>query len=327
MVHLHERDLLKRRRADWEKLQRLADSAAKNGPHRLSDSELTEIGSLYRKALSDLALAQRHFPRSAVVGYLNQLVASTHAQIYGGSRMSWRGISRFVVHSFPMSVRENWRVIMGLAVLFFFAAWVGAWGWSTDHAAVKSLLPAEYAPHLHDLREDEFSLFLDEMKPLITSFIMTNNIQVSLLAFAFGVTFGLGTLWVIWHNGLILGPLAAAYHKAGYGLQFWSLILPHGVLELPAIFFSAAAGWLIGHAFLVPGQYRRIDAAKQASRKALPLLGGTVVLLIVAAFIEGFFTPSAVSPYVKLLFAVIVLAALLAYLMLLPRRNARANED
>lgn len=322
---MRERDLLKRRRADWEELAQINAEATTGGVRRLTPAQLAKIGPLYRRALSDLAISRRHFPNSQLVGYINGLVAQTHALIYGGSRLNWGAFWRFVQLTFPQAVRQHIWVIGAMCGLFFLAAAVGAWGWSEQNEFVLSQLPAAYVGQLHGMSDLEFSALSGSGRPVMASFVMTNNIRVSLLAFSLGITFGLGTLWVVWQNGLLLGPLAFVFHQSGRGITFWSLILPHGVLELPAIFMTAAAGWLIGRALLLPGEYSRFGAARLAARRSLPLLGGTVLILVVAGTIEGFFTPSGLTSHTKLGGAVLVLM-LFAFYLWLPGRVRYARK-
>lgn len=311
---MHERDLLRRRRSDWERLSNLIQTARRKGLTGLSPDDLAAIGPLYRRAVSDLAFARSRLPGSQLVIYLNQLVARAHALIYGGAHMSWRGLLRFFTRTFPSTVREQARTILFIAALFAVAAIVGAWGWHVQDPRIVNMMPPQLESVLHGEAASGQNLLDPHERPLVATMIMTNNFRVSMLAFALGATFGVGTLWVIWYNGLLIGPLALIYHRQGLGILFWSLILPHGVLELSAIFFSAAAGWLIGRALLRPGELRRLEAARQVAPKALILLGGTVGLLTIAGVIEGFFTPSSVVPEGKLMLAGGVFLLLLAYL-------------
>ena len=155
----------------------------------------------------------------------------------------------------------------------------------------------------------------------MTSTIMVNNIYVSVLAFGFGLTLGLGTLFVLAQNGMMLGALAAVFTARGQGVLFWSLILPHGVWELTAIFLAGAAGLQIGLALLRPGQMSRRDALLGAGRQAVSLMGLVCVLLVLAAVVEGFFTPSDLPSWAKLLFSGIAFVLLSVYLFFGGRRN------
>ena len=145
---------------------------------------------------------------------------------------------------------------------------------------------------------------------------MTNNIRVSIMALAFGITAGIGTAWILFYNGMIVGALAAYVASTGVPrntLIFWSLILPHGVPELAAIFLSGACGLMIGRAMIAPGNYTRKDAVIKSAREAVHLVPGIAVILVIAGLIEGFFTPLGVPPGFKLGFALLTLFGLVLY--------------
>lgn len=311
-----EREFISRRRADWERLARLTETARSRGLAGLARDDLSAVGLLYRKSTSDLAYARAHFPGGDVEGYLNMLVAQGHALVHGGAKLSGRAVTRFVRWQLPVAVREHIRPILLAAAVFFLAAGVGAWAYATHNAVIIGLIPEAYRRMIDSVADGESRGALDVAKPILSSAIMTNNIQVSFIAFALGLTFGLGTLWVVWQNGLLLGALAWVTHSLGQDLRFWSLILPHGVIELPAIFLAAGAGLMIGSALLRPGDLRRVDALRIAGQKAMPLLGGVVGLLIAAGLIEGFFTPAPVAPSLKLLFATVLFLAFITYIAL-----------
>ena len=149
--------------------------------------------------------------------------------------------------------------------------------------------------------------------PLMSSQIMTNNIKVCLYAIVMGITCGLGTIYVLFYNGALLGAIAGLIYQNGSILHFWSLILPHGVIELLAIFISGGAGLLIAKSILIPGQYSRKNSIIKGSKDATTLIGGLVFMLIVAGIIEGFFTPLNIPPTVKLAFALVTAVLSLIY--------------
>jgi uncharacterized membrane protein SpoIIM required for sporulation len=152
------------------------------------------------------------------------------------------------------------------------------------------------------------------MKPVASSGIMTNNLSVAFGAFAMGITAGLGTIWMMGLNGLLIGVLGAATYKAGMALQFWSFVAPHGALELPAIFIAGGAGLEIARGMLFPGLLPRKVSLAQAGGRAARLLLGTIPLLVVAGVIEGFFSPSDAPVAMKFLLALVLFVALIAYL-------------
>ena len=152
------------------------------------------------------------------------------------------------------------------------------------------------------------------VKPLASSSIMTNNLSVSFSAFAMGITAGIGTIWMIMLNGLLIGVIGAATWKAGMALQLWSFVAPHGVLELPAIFIAGGAGLEIARGLLFPGMLPRKVSLSQAGGRAARLLLGTIPMLIIAGIIEGFFSPSGAPVAMKFGLAAVLFAALMAYL-------------
>jgi uncharacterized membrane protein SpoIIM required for sporulation len=152
------------------------------------------------------------------------------------------------------------------------------------------------------------------MKPLASSAIMTNNISVSLATFALGITGGVGTVWMLLFNGLLLGVITAACLQAGMAGQLYSFVAPHGVLELPSIFIAGGAGLLMARGLLFPGFLPRKAALARDGATAVRLLLGVIPLLVIAGTIEGFFSPTDIAMPIKFLFASAMFVLLLAYL-------------
>lgn len=280
------------RKDDWESLGHLLDLSRKN-MRALSESQVRDISRLYRAATSDLALARRDFPRNEVTVYLNQLVARAHAVVYASEPLAMKRILRFATTGFPRIFRETWVFTFVAALLFLIPAVVSGLDIyiNPEHATV--LLPPE-AHHLISIVEDK-ELWIDipvEDRPYASSFIMTNNIRVSFLAFASGVTMGLMTLWVLFFNGLMIGTLTGLTAFHGIGFELWTFVIAHGVIELTIIFIAGGSGLMLGWALLRPGLLRRRDALAQAARKAVYLLLGAVPWLVVAGIIEGFISPN-----------------------------------
>jgi len=152
--------------------------------------------------------------------------------------------------------------------------------------------------------------------------IFTNNIQVGILAFALGITFGIGTVYVLVQNGFLLGALSAAAVNRGMGYIFWSLILPHGVPELFCVFVCGAAGLLIARSIIFPGLRSRRRSFAAVGKEALFLLLGTIPLFVLAGITEGYFTPLPINPLWKYAVSLLWLAALILYLFA-GRKKAR----
>jgi uncharacterized membrane protein SpoIIM required for sporulation len=280
------------RKSDWEALSHLLD-LCQNDMRGLSESQVRDISRLYRAATSDLALAKRDFPRSEITVYLNQLVARAHAVVYRTEPLAWKRLWRFATSGFPRLFRETWIFTFIAAMLFLIPAVASgiATYFEPDNALL--LLPPE-AHRLISMVEDK-KLWIDipmEERPYAASFIMRNNIQVSFLAFASGVTAGIVTLWILFFNGLQIGTLTGltSFHKIGFDL--WTFVIGHGVIELTIIFISGGSGLMLGWAILRPGLLRRQDALAQAAQKSVYLLLGAVPWLVVAGTIEGFISPN-----------------------------------
>jgi len=218
-------------------------------------------------------------------------------------------IREYLVRGFPQAVKSI-KPYIEFSVGLFFIGFI--------FAAVLISIDSEYATAL--LPENFFnsgSVDVTWDYPVMSAYIMTNNIQVAFTAFVFGILGGIGTLLILLYNGAILGALSVYMALAGNAdgfIVFMSLILPHGVLELSAIFLSGACGLMIGKAILVPGVYRRRDALVFQAKKAVVLIPGIIVMLILAGLVEGFFTPLDISPYGKLAFALLTLVGWIIYL-------------
>jgi len=168
------------------------------------------------------------------------------------------------------------------------------------------------------------------VKPLASSTIMTNNLSVSLAAFAGGIVGGIGTVYMMIFNGVLIGVVAVACDRAGLGLSLWSFIAPHGALELPAIFIAGGAGLLVAKGMLSPGFLTRRESLTEAAALGIRLLLGVIPMLVVAGIIEGFVSPSDIPLTMKFALGATMLILLGGYLFLVGRLpNAdthRANE-
>jgi uncharacterized membrane protein SpoIIM required for sporulation len=147
----------------------------------------------------------------------------------------------------------------------------------------------------------------------MSSYIMTNNIKVSFLAFAGGILLGLLTLFMLFNNGLMIGVAALAVARHGTALGFWGFVAPHGVIELPAIFIAGGGGLMLGYALVNPGEYSRRTALGLAGRDAVQLVFGVVAMLVIAGIIEAFFSPTVILPALKLVVAAVTFAAEITY--------------
>jgi uncharacterized membrane protein SpoIIM required for sporulation len=313
---------IENRKPYWERLEQLIGKANR-GISQLTHSELRELGLLYRQTASDLSVVREDPTGRQFAMYLNQLLGRSHNLIYLGQKHKVSGIVRFYRDTYPQVFRETLPQTL-LAVAIF--AFTGLVAWVVtlhDPAFAYRLL----GPQMMDTIEQHkmWTESIVTVKPLASSGIMTNNLSVAFTTFAFGITAGLGTIWMMMLNGLLIGVIGAATWKAGMAMQLWSFVAPHGVLELPAIFIAGGAGFEIARGMLFPGLLPRKASLAQAGGRAARLLLGTIPLLIIAGVIEGFFSPSGAAISMKFGLATVLFLALLAYLFLPRSRQLDAK--
>jgi uncharacterized membrane protein SpoIIM required for sporulation len=184
-----------------------------------------------------------------------------------------------------------------------------------------AFMPPEFIENIRDESNG-----VPDMNALVdSSAITTNNIQVCFNSFALGVTLGIGTIYILFYNGLILGCLGGLTLIKGQSAFFWSLIVPHGVPELFAIFVCGAAGLILGYSLINPGKMSRKDALITRGKEAVQLVLGCIPILVIAGVIEGFFTPLNIDYAYKYTFAALALVVLVLYLIL-PGRRRKAKQ-
>jgi uncharacterized membrane protein SpoIIM required for sporulation len=315
---------LARRRPHWRRLEVLLEQAEREGLKALSTPEVREFGTLYRRTSSDLVTARSRTANAEVLAYLNDLVARAYAQVYRSRRFHLRDAVTFLLVDYPRLVRHCWKYVALAAALFTLGF---GFGWEMnrrDPAGAFYTLPPTFARSIPEMRRrwagNTGHHFGPDMMAAMSSMIMANNIAVGFSAFASGILLGVGPLYAMLQNGMMLGILGEAMSRPQTALTFWSLILPHGILELAAIMIMGGAGFMVGGALLAPGRRSRRDALVERGRLAVLLALGGAAILVVAGLIEGFITPPAfIPPAAKLIFAALSLAALAAYVGLAGR--------
>ncbi len=326
---MEEREFVAGSKAVWERLAVAVEDAREHGMRHLSAPALKRMHEDYRHAAADLAFAQTHYAGTDTVAYLNRLVAFAHGELYGTPPRRLAAAWRFLTTGYPQLVRQNWRVLAVSAGIFLVAMALGFALAFVNYPVARLLLPAQYRDTISDsIARGGNSGSNAEMvgyAPVFSAYITSNNIQVSLMAFAGGITFGALTAYALMMNGLLLGAMAGLFAKAGGSLGFWALIVPHGALELPAIILAGAAGLSLARALLFPGDLTRTDALRASSGDAVRLVMGAVPLLVIAGIIEAFLTPrGGIDPAMKLVFGAVVFLLLVAYVTLPGRRSAAA---
>lgn len=283
---------LEKRQSHWKHLESLLHQVKGSGLRSLTRSELQELGLLYRQAAADLSALREDPTGKSYARSLNLLLSRAHNTIYAGEKSSARGIIHYYRNTYPQIFRDNVTLIIAAFFLFVAGALAGLLLSLTRPDFMRAFLP----PHILDTIEHH-KMWTDSVvsvAPAASSMIMTNNITVSFLTFLYGLlTAGLGTVFMLVFNGVLIGAVGTACWLGDMSLPLWSFVAPHGILELPAIFIAGGAGLRLAQGLLFPGLLSRSDSLVKSGGEAVRLLMGTVPILVIAGLIEGFISPSA----------------------------------
>lgn len=279
----------------------------------LAHDELGELALLYRQTAADLSAARENAANAQLAAYLNQLLGRAHNLIYTARPARRRSLVAFYTRTFPQIFRDTWRYTAAAAAFFAIGAVAGALLSLADPGFERFVLGGAMMDTID--RREMWTHSIVSIKPLASSAILTNNLSVAFTTFAAGALAGLGTLYMMIFNGLLIGVIGSACHRAGMSVALWSFVAPHGVLELPAIFIAAGAGFLLARGIVAPGVLSRRDAFAESGAASIRLLLGVFPLLIIAGLIEGFVSPTAIDPAIKFLIGGSLLVLLALYLV------------
>jgi uncharacterized membrane protein SpoIIM required for sporulation len=303
--------------AEWQRLDELA------GRRRLDGAEADELVALYRQVATHLSLVQTRAPDPQLTARLSRLLSRGRAATVGTPRVrGWSALARGVVVDFPVTVYRTWRWSVGTAL-----ASVGVSAammlWLRAHPdRIHQVLPSS---QVHDLVDHEFSDYYSEHPAQsFAAQVWTNNALVAAMALFLGVTL-VGTLYVLWQNTVNVGLVGGIMLGAGKGTILFGLLLPHGLLELSAIFVSAGIGLRTGWAWVAPGKLPRAQSLGEAGRTAGVAALGLAGVLLVSGVIEAFVTPSGLPTWARIGIGVVAELAFVAYIVVFGRRGLRAG--
>jgi uncharacterized membrane protein SpoIIM required for sporulation len=301
-----------KRRPHWDRLSVLLSRTDKNGLTSLSRAELQEMALLYRQVAADLSVLRRDETAQTYSDHVNQLLARAHHIIYSRQKTTWMTLIRFLKDDYPVIFRQQLPYVTASLVVTI--------AWAVLGAALTTARP-EFMRHFVGpamiATMEQHKMWTDSIvsvAPKETSHIMTNNLSVSFFAFAAGITFGVGTFFLLFNNGMMLGVIAAACHQYSMSIPLWSFIAPHGSLELPAIIIAGGAGFRVGHAMLFPGGYRWKESVAKGGIEATKLVAGVIPMLVVAGCLEGFFSPSHAPVWLKFTVGALLFSLLMTWL-------------
>lgn len=280
----------------------------------------------YRRLCQHLAMAQSRGYSSHLIEQLQQLAMGGHQQFYRHRSPIGAQLLGFILAGFPRLVRAEWRFVLA-GVLLFFGSLLGT-GLLVylQPELIYSIMASDQVAQMEQMYDPDarrLGRFGERDSAddwLMFGFYIMNNIGIAFQTFASGLLLGLGSLFFLLFNGLTIGAVAGHLTRIGHGEPFWSFVIGHGSFELTAIALAGAAGLKLGWALLVPGRLPRGEALRLAASQAVRLIGGVVVFLLLAAFVEAYWSSmTLVGPQVKYLVGAALWLLVLAYLLLAGR--------
>lgn len=303
--------------AEWQRLDELARR------RRLTGADADELVALYRQVATHLSLVQTRAPDPQLIARLSPLLARGRAAAVGTPRLrGWSALARGIVVDFPVTVYRTWRWSASVALASISVS-AAIMLWLRAHPErVHRVLPSN---EVHQLVERDFRDYYSEHPAqAFAAQVWTNNALVAALSLFLGITL-VGTVYVLWQNTVNVGLVGGVMLGAGKGTVLFGLLLPHGMLELTAIFVACGVGLRTGWAWVAPGMRPRSDALAEAGRMAGVAALGLAGVLLVSGLIEAFVTPSGLTTAARIGIGAAAEVAFLTYVVVLGRRGVRAG--
>ena len=290
----------------------------------VGETEATQLADTYIDVTSDLAFAQTHYPESKITRYLNNLASALHNEIYRSQRYRWSRLVTFWTDEVPRTMWEARRELLTSFIIFLASALVGMLSQLFDPEFCRIILGDNYVDMtLQNIANGEpMAVYNGDPESDMFSMITLNNVKVSFVTFVLGVFTSIGTGFILFQNGVMLGSFQTFFAQHG---QLWQSALAvwlHGTLEISAIIVAGAAGIAMGNGWLFPGTYPRLVSFRRGARRGLRIVVGAVPLFVVAGFIEGFFTRHTEWPdLLRLSIILCSLAFVIYYYIVLPKKK------
>lgn len=273
------------------------------------------LASYYKSLSEDLSYAQTFYPESEVTFYLNGLSIKYHERIYTNKKEKSSRIKKFWVEEVPYEMAYNRKQILYAFAVFIVSCIIGVFSAYHDREFVRLILGDSYVNMtLENIAQGKpMDVYASGSKLSMFIQITLNNIKVSFLAFAFGIFSSLGTGFLLFRNGIMLGSFQYFFYEKGVLGESLLSIWTHGTLEITAIIFAGGAGFVLGNSFLFPKHKTRIDSLKEGTKRGLKIIVGLIPIFIIAGFLEGFVTRQVDWPLPIRLFFIITSFSFIIY--------------
>ncbi|WP_419948383.1 stage II sporulation protein M [Candidatus Palauibacter sp.] len=321
--------MARERRQAWEAYTALVDKGRSRGLGALTEEEVRAFGRLYRGVTADLARARTYGASPGLLEAVGRWAGSGHNLLYRASGRAAVPLGRWIAREFPRAVRRHHRPALLAGLLLFGPMLASYSAVRDDPVRARAIMPPGMLARAENTaRGDPDAAYLTvgagEM-PALSSAVVTNNVGVTFMAFAGGLLAGLGTVLILVFNGVVLGAAFGLYANNEVLGVILAFVFPHGVMELTAICLAGGAGLGLGSALLVPGRRTRREALRERGREFLSLVGGAVLLLLVAGLVEGFYSPSGLPAVAKFAFGSATAVLLAAWFGLAGRGSGEST--
>ncbi|VVM88215.1 hypothetical protein PS645_02635 [Pseudomonas fluorescens] len=307
-----------RHKAEWERFALMLERLERSK----DTSRLASFAKDYRRLCQHLALAQERGYSSFLIDSLQQQVLRGHQQLYRHRSRLGANVVAFILADFPRLVRQQWRFVLAASLLFFGSLVGFALLVFLFPDLVYNLIPAEQVSQMQAMYDPEgghLGRSADRAASedwVMFGFYIMHNIGIAFQTFASGLLFGLGSVFFLLYNGLMIGAVAGHLTQIGYGQTFWSFVIGHGAFELSAIALAGAAGLQLGWALIAPGRLPRAEALRLAARQSIVLICGVMLFLLIAAFVEAYWSSmSEPAPLAKYLVGALLWILVATYLL------------
>lgn len=319
---MREAAFVKQNKDKWLRFESVLSNNIHINPDELSD--------LYIEITDHLSYAKTFYSNSNTEHYLNQLASQAHQKIYKTQKESKNRIISFFKTEFPLMFYKHQRELLISFLVFGLFAIVGAFSAANEGDFVRSFLGDDYVnmtlqniengdPMAVYKKQGEFNMFLG---------ITINNIKVALMAFAYGLLLGLGSLYILLQNGVMLGSFQFFFYDQGLLWESARTIWIHGTIEISVIIIAGCAGLVLGNGMLFPGTYTRLESFRRGVNSGLKILISTIPFFIIAGFLEGFVTRLTKMPdWLAIVIIASSLALILFYFVFYPIQLNKQIQD
>ncbi len=321
---MREAAFIKQNQSKWEDFEKVLKHPNPDPDH---------LADLFIRITDDLAFSQTQYSDSKTTQYLNALASKVHQNVYKTKKERKSRFGSFWLRELPMIVRGCHRQLFYSFLIFATAVLIGATSVANDDTFVRMILGDQYINMtLQNIsNEDPMAVYKQMEESEMFLFITLNNVRVSFLVFVAGVFGPIGSSFLLFQNGVMLGAFQYFFHQQGLFLTSFLTIWIHGTLEISAIVIAGGAGLVMGNSLLFPGTFTRLESFKQGTKKGMKIIVGLIPVFIAAGFLEGFVTRHTEFPvFVKSMIILMSASFILFYFVIYPiiiANRARKSEN